>query len=402
MAITFRALTRPTAGAEPATPSWHRRVGLVLAAAGLALATISLIAGVVAGDLARQGATADQVGALGAWSFGLATAAFGTVKLAIGLVLLGIVRHIWMRVESVKAALPKLMRAGNESSSASGSIEATFGSVGATATAPRPPLIHRLAALMWAPMLAMGVMLVYAGLLLSFAVAGNVGTAELFNYAFAAYQLSTGRFDVSSGVLRQVWDFSSGRLPSQAAIADILPRIGLSKVGWVAPQLDFLQAGMELDFGGIGKEYAVDRAAEVCRAAGIQSGLLDFGGDIRVLGPHPDGSPWHIGIRHPRNPDLSLGNLQLMSGAVATSGDYERYLEVAGKRYCHILNPLTGWPVHGLYSVTVTADQCLLAGTLATIAMLKEEGGKQWLAELGAQHCWVDGELRVGGNIQLL
>lgn len=227
-------------------------------------------------------------------------------------------------------------------------------------------------------------------------------TAELFNYAFAAYQLSTGLFDVSSGVLRQVWDFSSGRLPSQAAIADILPRIGLSKVGWVAPQLDFLQAGMELDFGGIGKEYAVDRAAEVCRAAGIQSGLLDFGGDIRVLGPHPDGSPWHIGIRHPRNPDLSLGNLQLMSGAVATSGDYERYLEVAGKRYCHILNPLTGWSVHGLYSVTVTADQCLLAGTLATIAMLKEEGGKQWLAELGAQHCWVDGELRVGGNIQLL
>ena len=177
MAITFRALTRPTAGAEPATPSWHRRVGLVLAAAGLALATISLIAGVVAGDLARQGATADQVGALGAWSFGLTTAAFGTVKLAIGLVLLGIVRHIWMRVESVKAALPKLMRAGNESSSASGSIEATFGSVGATATAPRPLLIHRLAGLMWAPMLAMGVMLVYAGLLLSFAAAGNVGTA---------------------------------------------------------------------------------------------------------------------------------------------------------------------------------------------------------------------------------
>jgi thiamine biosynthesis lipoprotein len=226
-------------------------------------------------------------------------------------------------------------------------------------------------------------------------------TAELFNYAFAAYQLSTGLFDVSSGVLRRAWDFSSGQLPSQSSLEQILPLIGLGKVAWVAPQLDFLQAGMELDFGGIGKEYAVDRAAEVCLAAGIQSGLLDFGGDIRALGPHPDGSPWLIGIRHPRHPDLSLGNFQLMSGAVATSGDYERYLEVAGKRYCHILNPLTGWPAHGLCSVTVAAEQCLLAGTLATIAMLKEEGGKHWLAELGARHCWVDGELRVGGNMEL-
>lgn len=226
-------------------------------------------------------------------------------------------------------------------------------------------------------------------------------TVELFNYAFAAYQFSIGLFDVSSGVLRRAWDFSSSQLPAQAAIETILPLIGLGKVAWAAPQLDFLQTGMELDFGGIGKEYAVDRSADICHAAGIQSGLLDFGGDIRVLGPHPDGTPWQIGIRHPRQPEVSLGNIQLMSGAVATSGDYERYIEVAGNRYCHILNPLTGWPVNGLCSVTVSAEQCLLAGTLATIAMLKEEGGKRWLAELGVQHCWVDGELRVGGNIEL-
>jgi len=227
-------------------------------------------------------------------------------------------------------------------------------------------------------------------------------TAELFNYAFAAYHLSTGLFDVSSGLLRRAWDFSSGHTPSQSLLAHLLPLIGLGKVAWAAPQLDFLQAGMELDLGGIGKEYAVDRGTDICRAAGIQSGLLDFGGDIRVLGPHPDGSPWEIGIRHPRKPEVSLGNIRLMSGAVATSGDYERYIVVAGKRYCHILNPLTGWPVNGLCSVTVTAGQCLLAGTLATIGMLKEQGGKQWLAELGVQHCWVDGEMRLGGNIELL
>ncbi|MDD5301232.1 MAG: FAD:protein FMN transferase [Gallionella sp.] len=226
-------------------------------------------------------------------------------------------------------------------------------------------------------------------------------TAGLLNYAFAAFQLSAGLFDVSSGVLRRVWDFSSGNTPSQSAIEQILPFIGLGKATWTSPQLHFLHSGMELDFGGIGKEYAVDRGADICRSMGFQSGLLDLGGDIRVLGPHPDGSPWEIGIRHPRKPDVSLGNIRLASGAVATSGDYERYIEVAGKRYCHILNPLTGWPVAGLASVTIVAEQCLLAGTLSTIAMLKEEAGKKWLEDFGVQHCWVDGELRVGGNIQL-
>ncbi len=227
-------------------------------------------------------------------------------------------------------------------------------------------------------------------------------TAELLNYAFTAFQLSEGLFDVSSGVLRRVWDYSTDKTPSQSSIEHLLPFIGLGKVTWETPYLHFLLSGMELDFGGIGKEYAVDRGADICRSMGIQSGLLDLGGDIRVLGPHPDSSPWEIGIRHPRNPDVSLGIIQLTSGAVATSGDYERYIEVAGKRYCHILNPLTGWPVNGLSSVTVIAEQCLLAGTLSTIAMLKEDGGKKWLDDLGIQHCWVDNKLRTGGNIRPL
>ena len=226
-------------------------------------------------------------------------------------------------------------------------------------------------------------------------------TAKLLSYAFTAFQLSGGLFDVSSGVLRRVWDFSSGKIPSQSSIEHILPLIGLSKVTWTSPHLRFPHPGMELDFGGIGKEFAVDRGADICRAMGIQSGLLDLGGDIRVLGPHPDGSPWKIGIRHPRKPEVSLGNIRLMSGAVATSGDYERYIEMSGKRYCHIFNPLTGWPVNELSSVTVVAEQCLLAGTLSTIAMLKENGGKKWLESLGIQHCWVDDKMCLGGDIQL-
>jgi hypothetical protein len=174
MALTFGALTRPNAGSEVRAPSRHRTIGLSLAAIGLAFAAVSLVNSVVAGDLARQGGAADQVGSLGAWSFGLTTAAFGTVKLAIGLILLGIVRHIWIRVESVKAALPGLMRTQASDSAALGEFDSEFGPATATATAPKPLFIHRLAGLTWAPMLAMGVMLVYAGLLLSLAAAGNV------------------------------------------------------------------------------------------------------------------------------------------------------------------------------------------------------------------------------------
>jgi len=174
MALTFGALTRPDAESEVRAPSRHRTIGLSLAAVGLALATISLVNSIVAGDLARQGVSADQVGSLGAWSFGLTTAAFATVKLAIGLILLGIVRHIWVRVESVKASLPTLLRSSASDAAPLGEFESAFGPATATTTAPKPLLIHRLAGLMWAPMLAMGVMLVYAGLLLSFAAAGNV------------------------------------------------------------------------------------------------------------------------------------------------------------------------------------------------------------------------------------
>ncbi len=174
MALTFGALTRPDAGSEVRAPSRHRTIGLSLAAVGLAFAAVSLINSVVAGDLARQGGSADQVGTLGAWSFGLTTAAFGTVKLAIGLILLGIVRHIWIRVESVKASLPGLIRSRASDVAPLGEFDSEFGPAIATANAPKPLLIHRLAGLMWAPMLAMGVMLVYAGLLLSFAAAGNV------------------------------------------------------------------------------------------------------------------------------------------------------------------------------------------------------------------------------------
>jgi thiamine biosynthesis lipoprotein len=229
-------------------------------------------------------------------------------------------------------------------------------------------------------------------------VDGDAETAALLDYAAASFRKSGGLFDVTSGLLRHAWDFSSGRLPDEAAIAALLPRVGFDKLEWAAPRLRFLISGMELDLGGLGKEYAVDRAAGICAAMGICHGLVDFGGDIRAIGPRPDATEWRIGIRHPRNPSTPMATLALGSGALATSGDYERFIEVDGRRFCHILDPRTGWPVPGPASVSVMAPDCLVAGTLATTAMLKGRDAIPWLRALGVRHLVMDEEGRRSGT----
>ncbi|HZR88672.1 MAG TPA: FAD:protein FMN transferase [Bradyrhizobium sp.] len=215
-------------------------------------------------------------------------------------------------------------------------------------------------------------------------------TAGLVAYAQACFRSSEGAFDITAGLLRQAWDFSIPRLPDQRDIDRLLPRIGLDKVALSDGQLSFAIAGMELDFGGLGKEYAADRAAETCLDLGAVSGFVDLGGDIRVIGPQPGGRPWRIGVRHPRDPDVLVAEVALAEGALATSGDYERFIMVDGRRYCHILDPRTGWPAQGLASVTVIADRCLVAGSLSTSAMLRGSTGPGWLRRLGVRHIVVD------------
>lgn len=235
------------------------------------------------------------------------------------------------------------------------------------------------------------------------AVGGSISvdaeTAGLLNYADTCYQQSDGLFDVSSGILRRAWHFDSGQLPTQAEIDALLHYIGWHKLHWHAPVLEFPQAGMELDFGGIVKEYAVDRAATLCQTAGIQHGVVNLGGDIRIIGPHPNGSAWQIGIRHPRDANALITNVPLFSGALASSGDYERCILLNGTRYGHILNPITGYPVRHLASVSVISDFCVVAGSASTIAMLKEKQGANWLTDLGLAHYWVTVDGEVGGSL---
>ncbi len=227
--------------------------------------------------------------------------------------------------------------------------------------------------------------------------------AALLHYADTCFHESGGLFDVTSGVLREIWNLREGVVPSRALVESLLPRIGWQRVRWQRPRIGFAP-GMELDFGGIVKEYAADRLATMCQEAGCRHALVNLGGDIRVVGPHPDGAPWTIGIRHPRASEgggfpAGAGTLRLESGAVTTSGDYERCLVVDGRRHGHVFNPRTGWPVSHLASVSVIADHCVVAGSASTIAMLKEQAGPAWLRQLGVPHLWIDTRGRAGGPL---
>jgi FAD:protein FMN transferase len=212
-------------------------------------------------------------------------------------------------------------------------------------------------------------------------------TRMLLRYADACHRQSGGLFDPTSGVLRHAWHFDGDKLPDAASLANAVRLIGWHRVQLTGEAVLLPVRGMELDFGGFGKEYAVDRAALQLSDAGIASGLVNLAGDVAVLGPQPDGSPWRVGIRHPRKAGALVATLPVYSGGLATSGDYERFIEVDGVRHCHVLDPRTGQSVRGFQSVTVHAPSCLVAGSASTIAMLMgREAGLAWLRELGFAH----------------
>ena len=206
-------------------------------------------------------------------------------------------------------------------------------------------------------------------------------TAGLLNYAHLCYQQSDGDFDITSGILRRAWNFKSNSLPDEKTIQQLLPLINWSSVKWDQNTIFLPEKKMEIDFGGFGKEYAADRAAEIFQSLGIRHGLVDLGGDIRIIGDKADKSGWDIGIRNPSQPESAISHITLHQGAMATSGNYERFMQVKHQHYCHILKANTGWPVNHWASVTILAPQCLVAGSLATLTMLAEQKGEKWIRE---------------------
>lgn len=214
-------------------------------------------------------------------------------------------------------------------------------------------------------------------------------TARLLDFANELYEISEGLFDITSGVLRTVWKFDgSDNVPDKNQIKKIVKKIGWGKVDRENNKLR-LPENMEIDLGGIGKEYAVDRCVQIARQKTSESVLVNFGGDLAMTTARKNNQFWSVG-RLVTGSDEACGLFQLYDGAIATSGDANRYLLKDGVRYSHILNPKTGWSILGApHTISVAAPTCVEAGMMSTLAMLQ---GTQAEAFLKIQEVdyWVD------------
>ena len=211
------------------------------------------------------------------------------------------------------------------------------------------------------------------------AVAVDDETARLIDFSDQLTTMSEGMFDITSGVLRKVWKFDgSDHVPEPAAVSAVLENVGWSKVQW-KDQILQMPEGMEIDLGGVGKEYAVDRCVQIVRSLTQESVLVNFGGDLATTGERRSKNCWSVG-RLVTGKDNAVALFKLYRGSIATSGDAHRYLLKDGVRYSHVLNPKTGWSVPDApHTVSVAAPTCVEAGMMSIMAMLQGDNAEEFL-----------------------
>ncbi|MDR2269459.1 MAG: FAD:protein FMN transferase [Sphingobacterium sp.] len=205
---------------------------------------------------------------------------------------------------------------------------------------------------------------------------------ELTKRAIQYARNSQGAFDISIIALDKIWKFdgSMTRMPSEEAIRNSVTKVGYEHIllDSVASTIFLELPGMKIGFGSIGKGYAADRGRDIMKARGIPAGIVNASGDLSSWGSQPNGEPWKIGVNNPFKSHQMVAVLRLNEMAVATSGSYEKYAEIDGKRYSHIINPVTGYPATGLTSVTIYGPSAELANALSTsIMVLGEKEGKK-------------------------
>ena len=182
---------------------------------------------------------------------------------------------------------------------------------------------------------------------------------------------TSGAFDVTVLPIMKLWNFKAAKpeVPSAEQVAKALSVVGYNRIRLDpdSGEILLLTRGMGIDLGGIAKGLAVDNAAKVLRERGVKSAMVLGAGNIAFVGLPPGRDFWRIGVRNPRNKDREIGTLEVAGGAVATSGDYERYVIIDGRRYSHVIDPRTGWPVESnVASVTVLAPTGEEADALST------------------------------------
>ncbi len=218
---------------------------------------------------------------------------------------------------------------------------------------------------------------------------------EIFNLMVlsdSVYNLTDGFFDVSLNKLLTTWGFDGDNpsLPADDKLRSALLNSGWNNIELFEENSFKRSANTELNFGAIAKGYAVDRAIDILIKFGINSALVNAGGEIKTIG-----NDWVIGIQHPRNQNQIIEKVSPGGMSVATSGDYERYFEFDGKRYHHILNPKTGYPADRLISVTVLNKSCTIADALATaVFVLGQSKGLNLIENLpGTEAMIIDNQM---------
>lgn len=222
-------------------------------------------------------------------------------------------------------------------------------------------------------------------------------------------QISNGYFDISFASLDKIWKFDSTYVvpPSETAIKKSVSKINYTNIVLdTSKRTIFLkEKGMKIGFGAIGKGYAADRAKQIMQTSGATAGVINAGGDLISWGNKYNDKPWTIGIADPNDKTNILSWLNISNMAVATSGNYEKYITIEGKQYCHIINPKTGWPVAGIKSVTIICSSAELADGLATtVFVLGVKDGLKLINKMTGVECMIvsdDNEMHYSKNIKL-
>jgi thiamine biosynthesis lipoprotein len=222
---------------------------------------------------------------------------------------------------------------------------------------------------------------------------------EVVKHAAEISRLSGGVFDVTIGPLVVLWQMrlKEGKVPTDAEIAKIKPLVNYRNISIdkKASTIFLKKPGMIMDFGGM-KGYMADRVADLFRKRGITNAIIAVAGDIWVLGHREDGSPWRIGVQHPREHDKTLTVLELSDKYISTSGDYERFVIREKKRYHHIIDPRTGKPSKGVISVTLVGDRGAIIDPLSKVPfILGPEDGMKFVRKFGAEAIIVDEQGKV-------
>jgi thiamine biosynthesis lipoprotein len=221
---------------------------------------------------------------------------------------------------------------------------------------------------------------------------------ELIRRSKRISKLSNGYFDISFAAMNTLWDFSSGStyIPDQEGIDRAIHLVNYENIQLNEDDTSvfLVNKRMKIGFGAIGKGFAANRAKAVMLEKGAESGVVNAGGDLIGWGTRDDGKSWNIGIQDPLDKHNILLSIPINNQAVVTSGNYEKFIEIKGEKYCHILNPKTGWPAKNLRSVTIICADTELADALSTtVFVLGKEKGLELINQLKDVECIIIDEV---------